>query len=169
MRRLANAGGSTHVVELDEEHDTGLVRVKVDAREYLIDFTNPVPGFYSLVLHGKVFNAFVWVRRGRYEVQIGNWSVSVDVASAQSQRPSAKAAVAVSGRQEVTAPMSGRVIQVLVQPGQMVQDGERLVIIEAMKMETEIRASARGQVKELRVDADMAVEAGQLLLIIESN
>jgi oxaloacetate decarboxylase alpha subunit len=65
--------------------------------------------------------------------------------------------------------MSGRVIQVLVQPGQMVQDGERLVIIEAMKMETEIRASARGQVKELRVDADMAVEAGQLLLIIESN
>jgi len=65
--------------------------------------------------------------------------------------------------------MSGRVVQVLVQPGQTVQDGERLVIIEAMKMETEIRAVARGQVKELQVSSDMAVEAGQLLLIIEGS
>jgi len=169
VRLLANAGGSTHVVELDEGNDGRLVRVKVDEREYLIDITNPMPGFYSLVLRGKVFNAFVWLRRGRREVQIGNWSVSVEIASAKSQRPSAKAAAAVSGRQEITAPMSGRVIQVLVQPGQTVQDGERLVIIEAMKMETEIRASARGQVKDLRVDADMAVEAGQLLLIIEGS
>jgi biotin carboxyl carrier protein len=65
--------------------------------------------------------------------------------------------------------MSGRVVQVLVQPGQSVQDGERLVIIEAMKMETEIRATARGQVKDIQVSADMAVETGQLLLIIEGS
>jgi biotin carboxyl carrier protein len=169
VRLLANAGGTTHVVELDEGHDTGLFRVKVDEREYLIDLTNPVPGVYSLVLRGKVVNAYVWSRRGRREVQVGNWSVSLEIASAHSQRPSAKAVAAVSGRQEITAPMSGRVIQVLVQPGQTVQAGERLMIIEAMKMETEIRASARGQVKDIQVSADMAVEAGQVLLIIEGS
>ncbi len=169
MRLLATAGGTTHVIELDEGNDTGLVRVKVDEREYLIDITNPVPGFFSLVFSGKVFNAFVSSRRGRREVQIGHWSVNVEVASAQRQRPSARADAAVSGRQEITAPMSGRVIQVLVQPGQTVQDGERLVIIEAMKMETEIRAIARGQVKDIQVTADMAVEAGQPLLIIEGG
>jgi biotin carboxyl carrier protein len=169
VRLLANAGGTTHVVELDEGNGTGLVRVKVDDREYLIDSANPAPGFYSLVLHGKVFNAFVWSRRGRREVQIGHSSVSVEITSAQSQRPFAKVASAVSGRQEITAPMSGRVVQVLVQPGQTVQDGERLVIIEAMKMETEIRAVARGQVKDIQVSADMAVEAGQLLLTLESS
>ncbi|HEX9869798.1 MAG TPA: biotin/lipoyl-containing protein [Candidatus Tectomicrobia bacterium] len=169
MRLLANAGDTTHVVELDEGHGTGLVRVKVDEREYLIDITSPAPGLYSLVLHGKVFNAFVWSRRGRRDVQIGNWTVSVEVASAHSQRPSAQAAAAATGRQEITAPMSGRVVQVLVQPGQTVQDGERLVIIEAMKMETEIRAAARGQVKDIQVSADMAVEAGQLLLIVEGS
>jgi biotin carboxyl carrier protein len=65
--------------------------------------------------------------------------------------------------------MSGRVVQVLVQPGQTVQDGERLAIIEAMKMETEIRAVARGQVKDIQVSPDMPVEAGQLLLIIEGS
>jgi oxaloacetate decarboxylase alpha subunit len=169
VRLLANAGGTTHLVELDEGNGTGLVRVKVDEREYLIDITSPAPGLYSLVVRGKVFSAFVWPRRGRREVQVGDWSVSVEVASAQSQRPSAKAAAAVGGRQEITAPMSGRVIQVLVQPGQAVQDGDSLVIIEAMKMETEIRAVARGQVKDIQVAADMAVEAGQLLLVVEGS
>jgi biotin carboxyl carrier protein len=169
VRLLANAGGATHVVEIDDGNGTGLVRVKVDAREYLLDIISPGPGVYSLVLRGKVFNAFAWSRRGRCEVQIGNLSLSVEVASAQSQRPSVQTVAAVAGRHEITAPMSGRVIQVLVQPGQTVQDGEPLVIIEAMKMETEIRAIAHGQVKDIQVDADMAVEAGQLLLIIEGR
>jgi oxaloacetate decarboxylase alpha subunit len=167
VRLLVNAGGVTHTVELDEGNGTGLIRVKVDEREYLIDATNPSPGVYSLVVHGKVYNALVWQRRGRREVQVGPWSASVEVVPAQGQRPSAKPAAALGGRQEITAPMSGRVVQVLVQPGQTVQDGESLVIIEAMKMETEIRAIAPGQVKDIQVSVDMAVEAGQLLLVIE--
>jgi biotin carboxyl carrier protein len=168
VRLLANAGGVTHTVELDEGNGTGFVRVKVDDREYLIDVANPAPGHYSLVVRGKVFSAFVWQRRGRREVQVGGRSASVEVVSAQGPRPSARPAAAVGGRQEITAPMSGRVVQVLVQPGQTVEDGESLVIIEAMKMETEIRAVARGQVKDIRVSANLAVEAGQLLLVIDA-
>jgi biotin carboxyl carrier protein len=167
VRLLANVGGVTHTVELDDGNGTGLIRVKVDEREYLLDATNPSPGVYSLVVHGKVYNALVWQRRGRREVQVGHWSTSVEVVPAQGQRPSAKPAAALGGRQEITAPMSGRVVQVLVQPGQTVQDGESLVIIEAMKMETEIRAIAPGQVKDIQVSVDMAVEVGQLLLAIE--
>jgi oxaloacetate decarboxylase alpha subunit len=168
VRLLANVGGVTHMLELDEGNGTGLIRVKVDDREYLIDATNPSPGLYSLILHGKVYNALVWQRRGRREVQVGQWSTSVEVVPAQAQRPAAKSAAAVGGRQEITAPMSGRVVQVLVQPGQTVQDGDSLVIIEAMKMETEIRAIAPGQVKDIQVSVDVAVEVGQLLVVIES-
>jgi biotin carboxyl carrier protein len=164
---LANVGGITHTVELDEGNSTGLVRVKIDEREYLIDATNPSAGLYSLVIHGKVYSAVVWQRRGRREVQIGHWSSSIEVVPAQAQRPSAKPGSTVGGRQEVTAPMSGRVVQVLVQPGQMVQDGESLVIIEAMKMETEIRAIAPGQVQDIQVSVDTAVETGQILLVVE--
>ena len=167
MRLLVNAGGVTYTVELDEGNGTGLVRVKVDDREYVIDATMPAPGLYSLLVHGKVYSAAVWQRRGRREVQIGQWSTSVEIASARTQRPSAKPAAALGGRQEITAPMSGRVIQVLVQPGQIVQASESLVIIEAMKMETEIRAIAPGQVRDIQVTVDTTVEAGQLLLVIE--
>jgi oxaloacetate decarboxylase alpha subunit len=168
VRLLANAGGATHTVELDEGNSTGLVRVKVDDREYLIDVTKPAPGHYSLVVRGQVFSAFVWQRRGRREVLVGDWSTSVEVVPAQGQRPSAKAAATIHGRQEITAPMSGRVVQVLVQPGQTVEDNDSLIIIEAMKMETEIRTVARGRVKDILVSANMAVEAGQLLLVIDS-
>ena len=148
MRLLVNAGGISHRVELDEGNGTGLIRVKVDDREYLIDVTSPSPGLYSWFTGRST--ALVWQRRGRREVQIGHWSTSVEVVPAQLQRPSAKPAAAVGGRQEITAPMSGRVVQVLVQPGQTVQEGESLVIIEAMKMETEIRAIAPGQVRIFR-------------------
>jgi oxaloacetate decarboxylase (Na+ extruding) subunit alpha len=167
VRLLVNAGGVTHTVELEEGNGTGLIRVKVDDREYLIDVTNPAPGLYSLLVRGKVYGAAVWQRRSRHEVQVGQWSTSVEVVPAQLQRPSAKPATAFGGRQEITAPMSGRVVQVLVQPCQTVQEGESLVVIEAMKMETEIRATAPGQVRDVQVTLDAAVEAGQVLSIIE--
>ena len=168
MRLVATVGGVTHTVELDEGNGTGLIRVKVDDRDYLIDATTPSPGLYSLIVHGKVYNAVIGQRRGRREVQVGHWSTSVEVMPAQARRPSVKSATtAVGGRQAITAPMSGRIVQVLVQPGQTVQDGDRLVIIEAMKMETEIRATGPGQVKDIQVSVDMAVDVGQLLVVIE--
>jgi oxaloacetate decarboxylase alpha subunit len=167
VRLHASVGGVTHTVEVDEGNEAELVRVTVDGREYLLDATTPAPGVYVLLTDGKVFRAFVWERRGRREVQIGEHTTSIEIGSARGQRPSARSAAAVSGRQEITAPMSGRVVQMLVQDGQTVQDGESLVIIEAMKMETEIRSVAQGQVKEVRVQAGMAVEAGQTLLVIE--
>jgi biotin carboxyl carrier protein len=168
VRLLAGTAGVTHTVELDEGTATGLMRVKVDEREYVVDATDPSPGLYAVVVHGRVFRAFVWQRRGRREVQVGHWSAEVEVAPAQGGRPSAKPAAAVGGRQEIAAPMSGRVVQVLVQPGQTVEEGDSLVIIEAMKMETEIRAVARGRVKEIQVSANTAVDAGQVLLVVDS-
>jgi oxaloacetate decarboxylase (Na+ extruding) subunit alpha len=168
VRLLANVGDVTHTVEVGEGNGTGLVRVTVDEREYVIDVTTPAPGLYVLLADGKVFSAFVSLRRGQREVQLGDWSTHVEIGPAQGQRPSTKSSTTVSGRQEITAPMSGRVVQVLVQDGQTVQDGEGLVIIEAMKMETEIRSIARGQVKTIQVQAGMAVETGQLLLVVEA-
>ena len=153
-------------MELDEGNGTGLIRVKVDDREYLIDVTSPAPGLYSWWFTGRS----TVLRCGSAEAGV---KCRLDTGARASRspppklQPSAKPAAAVGGRQEITAPMSGRVVQVLVQPGQTVQEGESLVIIEAMKMETEIRAIAPGQVKHLQVSVDTAVETGQLLLVIE--
>ena len=168
MRLEATAEGTTHTVEIDEGDEKGLVRVKVAEREYLVDMTTPVPGLYSLLVEGKVVTAYVSPKRGRQEVQVGHWSTGVEVVQPQRRGPSPKAAAVASGRQEITAPMSGRVVQVLVDNNAVVQEGAGLVIVEAMKMETEIRSPIAGHVKEVRVQAGMTVETGQLLLVVES-
>lgn len=78
--------------------------------------------------------------------------------------------LSVGGSQQqntVQAPMPGLVLQVLVEPGQMVQKGDPLLLLEAMKMENVIKAAGNGQVKTIAVEKGAAVEKGQLLLEME--
>ena len=63
--------------------------------------------------------------------------------------------------------MPGKVVAVLVNEGDTVDKGQGLVIVEAMKMENEVRAPNNGEVKEIRVKAGESVEAGQVLAIVE--
>jgi biotin carboxyl carrier protein len=72
-----------------------------------------------------------------------------------------------SGAQRVSAPMPGRVVRVLVQPGDEVTARQGLVVIEAMKMENELTAVRGGRVREVTVAPGAAVEAGRLLVVIE--
>jgi len=167
VRLHATAEGTTRLIEIDAGDGKGPLRAVIDGREYLVDVSPLSPVVYSLVVEGKVFTAYVSLKRGMWEVQVGPCSSSIEIAHARRGRPASKAAAVAGGRQEITAPMSGRVVQVLVQPNDSVQEGASLVIIEAMKMETEIRSPITGQVREVGVHADMAVETGQVLLVVE--
>jgi oxaloacetate decarboxylase alpha subunit len=169
VRLHVEADGTTSLLDIEEGDSPGLVRVKVDDREYVIDVANPCPGFYSLLVDGKVFNAYVTLRRGKRDVHLGAWNTSIDISPIHGRRPIVTESKSLIGRQEIAAPMSGRVVQVLVQNDQTVQEGESLVIVEAMKMETEIRSPIRGQVKDVQVQAGMAVETGQCLLVVEGS
>jgi biotin carboxyl carrier protein len=71
------------------------------------------------------------------------------------------------GPQRVTAPMPGKIVKVLVKPGDTVAARQGLVVIEAMKMENELRAAREGHVKEVHVAEGDLVEAGRLLTVIE--
>lgn len=167
MRLHATAEGATRLIEIDAGDGKGPLRAIIDGREYLVDATSLSPGVYSLVVGGKVFTAAVSLKRGKWEVQVGSWSSSIEIEHPRRSRPASKAAAVAGGRQEITAPMSGRVVHVLVQPNDSVQEGASLVIIEAMKMETEIRSPIAGHVRDVRVQADMAVETGQVLVVVE--
>jgi pyruvate carboxylase subunit B len=67
----------------------------------------------------------------------------------------------------VVAPMPGRVVKLLVKPGDRVEARQGLVVVEAMKMENELRASVAGQVSEVRVSEGALVEAGTILVVVE--
>jgi biotin carboxyl carrier protein len=72
-----------------------------------------------------------------------------------------------SGPQRVTAPMPGKVVRVLVKPGDEVTPRQGLVVVEAMKMENELRAAREGRVKTVAVTEGQSVESGALLVVVE--
>jgi biotin carboxyl carrier protein len=74
---------------------------------------------------------------------------------------------AASGPQRVTAPMPGKVVRVLVKPGDAVAARQPVVVVEAMKMENELRAGREGTVSDVQVREGMSVDAGALLLVIQ--
>ena len=79
----------------------------------------------------------------------------------------ADAAGNAHGEQKVTAPMPGRVVRVLVAAGDTVEARQPVVVVEAMKMENELRSPKAGTVKEVAVAAGASVEAGRVLMVIE--
>lgn len=80
--------------------------------------------------------------------------------------PVAAAPAAAHGAGDVVAPLGGTVQSVLVTVGQRVAEGEKLAVLEAMKMNTQISAPRAGQVARVEVRAGQVVETGQLLLVI---
>jgi biotin carboxyl carrier protein len=75
-------------------------------------------------------------------------------------------ALEVEGRQEIVAPMPGRIVRALVAQGARVDAGQGLLVIEAMKMQNEIRSPKAGTVERLLVREGQAVNAGEILAVI---
>jgi biotin carboxyl carrier protein len=72
-----------------------------------------------------------------------------------------------SGQRQVKAPMPGRVVKVLVKPGDTVVARQGLIVVEAMKMENELRALADGIVRDVRVREGSPVDAGTILVVLD--
>jgi biotin carboxyl carrier protein len=72
-----------------------------------------------------------------------------------------------AGPQRVTAPMPGKLVRVLVKPGDEVKARQPLVVVEAMKMENELRAARDGQVRAVLANEGQSVEAGTILVVVD--
>jgi len=106
---------------------------------------------------------------GDLEVHLRAGVVHARIASAgeRGRRSSGAGLAAPGGPQRVTAPMPGKIVKVLVKPGDEVAARQGLVVIEAMKMENELRATRAGHVKDVQVAEGDLVDAGRLLAVIE--
>ncbi len=105
---------------------------------------------------------------GALSVTVDAQSVAVTLnepAALGAQRRGARAAR--SGPQRLTAPMPGKVVRVLVKPGDAVAARQPVVVVEAMKMENELRAGREGTVADVHAREGSSVEAGALLVVIQ--
>ena len=107
--------------------------------------------------------------RGRYTLWLDGFRYEVEALDerARAIRELAGASAGPSGPAPLVAPMPGMIVRVAVQVGDVVQAGQGLVVMEAMKMENELRASAAGTVKAVLAQPGTAVEKGAILLELE--
>ncbi len=108
-------------------------------------------------------------RRGRYTLWVDGWRFDVEALDERTQaiRDMTGAAAAPTGPAPLLAPMPGLVVRVAAAVGDQVQAGQALVVMEAMKRENELRASATGRVKSVLVAPGQPVEKGAVLVELE--
>ena len=107
--------------------------------------------------------------RGRYTLWLDGFRYEVEALDERTRaiRELSGAGQAASGPAPLIAPMPGMIVRVAVQVGDTVQPGQGLVVMEAMKMENELRATTAGTVKAVRAQPGTAVEKGAVLLELE--
>ena len=104
---------------------------------------------------------------GQLTVHVGSTPVAVTLNGRRRWGRKDEGAGPGSGPQRLVAPMPGKVVRVLVKAGDLVTARQPVVVVEAMKMENELRASREGTVTEIHVREGMSVDAGALLLVIQ--
>ena len=143
----------------------GRYTVVLDGRSLEIDARETGRHFLSLLVDGRSHEAGLEKRPGGYTVVLDDDVVSVDLAEAAPG--AAPPARRPSGPTRVTAPMPGRLVRMLVAPGQDVAAGQGLAVVEAMKMENELRSPRAGRVREIAAREGQAVDAGAVLLVVD--
>lgn len=167
MAYIAKLGAQTYTVEI-EEVGRSLYRVAVDGNEFFVDGKKTGLTNYSLIVDNRSFEVDVDITEDEYRVLVDGRSYRVELVDERRVRLGGlQSGIQLQGRQRVSVPMPGKVIEVLVGEGDRVEKGQGLVIVEAMKMENEVRSPIAGEVKQVRVKAGDALEAGALLMVVE--
>jgi biotin carboxyl carrier protein len=139
--------------------------IDVDS-ERLAGVTQVEPGVYSVLLDGVSYEIRVVETSQGLSAEARGRRFVTRVNDPRDSSQSSRAPVG-SGRQNLAAPMPGKVVRVLVEVGDSVAVGQGLVVVEAMKMQNEMKASRPGRVIDIRVRDGATVGAGDTLVVIE--
>lgn len=146
----------------------GHYRVTWKGRAYDVDALALEHGAVSFIVDGESFGAEFEQGQAHLAVLVRGQVTKMDLATERQLRMrAASAAFAVEGKQVITAPMPGKVVKLLAKVGDEVQAGAGLVVVEAMKMENELKAPRAGKVTEVHVQEGQAVENNAKLLVVE--
>jgi biotin carboxyl carrier protein len=158
--------GKTHRLELIRGHTTWLC--KVDGEEIEVDAALTARDVLSVLVGGKAYE----VKRerslqGDLHLVIGSARYAVDVQDPRSLRTRRAAGSADAGPQRLTAPMPGKIVRILVAAGDVVKAGQGIIVMEAMKMQNEMKSPKDGKVQKILTSEGSTVNPGDTLAVIE--
>ena len=158
--------GHTYQVSV-ERTDQGY-SCTVDDEHYALNVAPTARDVLSLIHEGRSYEA----RRetsptGEPHILLGDRRFRAEVRDPRSLRSRRAALGAAAGPVGIHAPMPGKVIRLIAAVGDEVEAGQGLLVVEAMKMQNEIKSSKKGKVSKIAVQESSAVNAGDLLAIVE--
>lgn len=150
-RLSATVDGRSHEITLHESH---VARTSTEGRTYLLSLANRI---YECRVTGT----------GEMEIAVGTKLYRAHATDPRALPTDAIAADAAGGKARLIASMPGKIVRVMTEQGAQVEAGESLVVVEAMKMQNEMKAPKSGTVVELRAEAGATVQAGDVLVVVE--
>ena len=131
------------------------------------DWVRISEGHYCLIIDGKVFDLFVEGVGSLFSVSGREGQCKLEVHDARAWREYGSFEEGAAGMQRLHAEMPGKIIRVLVKTGDAVACDQALLVVEAMKMQNEIRAPKAGTIREIAVAEGKTVNSGEFLLSVE--
>ena len=169
-RELAATVGKNELIVVVEPQDDGRWRVVVDGREHIVDAQLVRPGTWSLLVEGRSYVIDLDEGKRGTGIAVGGISVLAKLEDARKKRLASAVAGSTANKTRgelVKAPIAGKVVKVLVALGDKVEAGAGIVVLEAMKMENEIKCDGAGTVKTVHVQPGQAVETHDSLVTLE--
>jgi biotin carboxyl carrier protein len=164
MKYVVTVDDQTYEIGINQE-----VQITFDEEEVDIDFASVGEGgLYSLLVNNESFEAMVEERDGTWYVLMRGDLYEVSVVDQRTQLLRARAGehIPESGEIAIKSPMPGLIVKIPVEPGQEVEQGQTVIILESMKMENELKAPRAGRIERINVAPRESVEQGKVLLII---
>ena len=163
---------SEHTLSVENAGDTTgseKSRFSIDGKLLNADWEEIRPGHYSILIGGRSYEARVTAAvnsQDSWVVTIAEYDFHVQICNPRTRRFAGQA-MAHEGPLDVLAPMPGKIVRVLVERDQEVAQDQGLVVIEAMKMQNELRAPRAGRITQVHVREGIGIEAGFRLLRLE--
>jgi biotin carboxyl carrier protein len=171
MKLKAQLSGMDHDVSLRLARSVAVV--EVDGRHYDLEVRELVRGEYLLINGSQVYKCRLERKRDPTRMG-GSWSVvlrgqnyEVTIIDPKRLRSTQSSAAHQAGAAEIVSPMPGKIVRVLVEAGASVEAGAGVIVVEAMKMQNEMKAPKAGVVVSIRTEAGATVNAGDVLAVIE--
>jgi biotin carboxyl carrier protein len=155
----------THRVELVRQGSGW--SCKLDGNDFPFDVASLHNGLLSVLVAGKSYEVRQEVAGSEASIVVGNERFKASVRDPRSLRSRGRSSDSGQGPKKIFAPMPGKVVRIVAPQGAEVEAGQPVLVIEAMKMQNELKAPKKGKVKRISVSEGAAVEAGQTLAEVE--
>lgn len=168
MKLEAEASGQQYKIDL--VRDGNSVTANIDGRPFEAEISEPERGVYLIKSNGRIVEAVVASPAepsAPIQVTIAGRIFDVNVFDPKDLRGSARSDAHADGLAEVKTAMPGKVVKILAPGGSEVVKGQGVIVVEAMKMQNELRSPKDGIVRDIRVAEGATVAAGEVLATIE--